>query len=238
MVKRQHTAPGSLLKLYEKLLLLYPKHYRDEYGEQLLLTTFDMLTDTPEGAAQSKLWTRIFIDLCASASKERYAALSNALQNIEKRRMEGRYTRVSLITTVGILGVCGVVFGVFFSQNQGTSSMIAPMTSFEEVQTLSVGAKESCLPHSTKAASLVKADDRILVYSSLESSTFEQAVSYGIRDVPAGTTYDVSVHSYDGTLVHGSLIYEKQYGTYNYIVKKLPNAGEWDFVSMIACTDK
>lgn len=85
------------------------------------------------------------------------------------------------------------------------------------------------------AAAAVKADDKFYDENE-EYSSFEMTASLGIIDVPAGTNYEVTIQRYDGTLAQGAVIYDGDYGTYNYTIEKTAEKGEWRFVSMIACT--
>lgn len=49
--------------LYSKLLAFYPKEYREQYGEQLLQTTADMLDEVNIPGSKLAIWTRVAIDL-------------------------------------------------------------------------------------------------------------------------------------------------------------------------------
>lgn len=55
-----------------------------------------------------------------------------------------------------------------------------------------------------------------------------------IYDVPAGTNVDVNVNNYNGgDTVTGSLIYPKQYGSYNYTLTKQTDG--WRFTQFAGC---
>jgi hypothetical protein len=49
--------------LYSKLLGLYPKRYRQQYGEQILQTTADMLDESVKTKSKLAVWTRVSINL-------------------------------------------------------------------------------------------------------------------------------------------------------------------------------
>ena len=49
--------------LYSKLIRLYPKHYRQQYGEQLLQTTADMLDESVGTKSKLAIWMRVTINL-------------------------------------------------------------------------------------------------------------------------------------------------------------------------------
>ena len=53
---------------YSKLLRLYPKPYREQYGEQMLQTLADMLDTEPEH--ETSIWLRTIIDLPFSLTKQ------------------------------------------------------------------------------------------------------------------------------------------------------------------------
>ncbi len=55
-----------------------------------------------------------------------------------------------------------------------------------------------------------------------------------IYDVPAGTSVDVSIATYDGSdTVTGSLAYSDTYGRYNFTAKK--QSGEWRYTDFVGC---
>jgi hypothetical protein len=116
--------------------------------------------------------------------------------------------------------------------------VIKPMSSLKQVRALSKGTQADCLANNKQAVAAVKKDDITHDFKGNKFSNFEMAASGGIRDVPAGTNYEVNIGSYDGTTAKGSVIYEGDYGTYNYTIQKLSGHGEWRFISMTACSDK
>jgi hypothetical protein len=127
-----------------------------------------------------------------------------------------------------------MVVGVVVLRNQ-PAGIISPMSSLEKARQLSQGNKDACLPNNAQARQAVADDDVIMKYEDTTFSQFELVGSEGIRDVPAGTDYDMTVHSYKNGTATGSLAYEKDYGTYNYTIQKQAKKGEWKFVSMKAC---
>jgi hypothetical protein len=53
--------------LYTRLLLLYPAHYRRQYGEPMVQTFDDMLADEPTRLGRASLWLRALWDIPQSA---------------------------------------------------------------------------------------------------------------------------------------------------------------------------
>jgi hypothetical protein len=56
--------------------------------------------------------------------------------------------------------------------------------------------------------------------SKQDQTNIENSVMGYIIDVPAGTNVDINIAAYDGETASGSAIYEKNYGMYNFTVKK------------------
>ncbi len=67
--------------LYERLLKLYPKSYRDKYGEQMAQTLSDMLADQPSKAAQSLTRLRAIIDLPVHVVQQNVMVVGDTLMN-------------------------------------------------------------------------------------------------------------------------------------------------------------
>jgi len=65
------------LRRYQMLLVLYPRSFREEYGEQMVQVFEDLAVSTHRGgdAVRRDLWGRVLRDLVVSAPRERGAAL-------------------------------------------------------------------------------------------------------------------------------------------------------------------
>ena len=61
------------LRIYTKLLSLYPGTYRQQYGNQMLATLHDMLENSGDRKARAAVWLRVFADLPASIVREQLA---------------------------------------------------------------------------------------------------------------------------------------------------------------------
>lgn len=139
-----------------------------------------------------------------------------------------------LFIAAGTVGVLVAVVTAVYVLNNREASVISPLSSMEQARALSEGKKDKCLAENKQAASAVNEDDTYLDEEQ-QFSRFELIASEGIKDVPAGTNYDITINNYDGKNVKGAVKYDKDFGTYNYIIKKENGAGNWKFVSMTAC---
>lgn len=139
-----------------------------------------------------------------------------------------------LILSVGLISViCLVLLGYHYSSR--TAEPIPPGALLEQARELSKGRKGVCLDTNQQAASAVGADDGYLEWNGEKISKFEMAAGFAIADIPAGTDYDVIVNSYDDGVARGSMVYQGDYGSYNYEMKKSSAKGEWSLVSTVAC---
>ncbi len=228
---------GKPLWLYRKLLLLYPKHYRDEYADQLMLTTADMLADVTSDGERRCLWFRVFSDLFMTVGKEHYAGLDEILNNGKRSAEMIKALKAKLLITAGVISLFGIIATAALLLDNHQAPAIMPMSSLEQAEALSADEEDACIADNQQAIAAVKKDDTMFEYAGKQFSMFEQTASRGIMDVPAGTNYTVSIGSYDGSVAKGAILYEREYGTYNYSIKKLAGASEWEFVSMTACSD-
>jgi hypothetical protein len=151
--------------------------------------------------------------------------------------MSSKTMRIKIFIAGGIVVLLAVAV-TFVLLNGRQATIIPPMSSLEQVRELSKGKKDTCLTDNQQAADAVKRDDTSLDYAGNKFSRFEMVASEGIMDVPAGTNYEMAITTYDGTTVRGAIAYEKDYGAYNYTIKKLAGVGEWRFVSMTACNNQ
>lgn len=210
---------------YAKLLRLYPRGYRQRFAEPMQQMFGDMCREhRASGEPMFGFVLKVYADTGAAVIKE---CLKEVVMNTKT-------TRGKCILVAGVAGALVLIGGLAFILNNRPSSVIKPSSSLKQAREQSKGKKEACLSNSTTAASAVRADDNYIGGAD-EFSAFEMTGSEGIRDVPAGTNYEMTIHSYKDGRATGAVIYDKDYGKYNYVIKKLPKAGEWRFVSMVAC---
>lgn len=168
---------------------------------------------------------RTYAETFANVAKERANDMSTSL----------RTNRSKIIIGVGGLGLLSVAsIFMLFNNNPNPAQSISPLSSLERVRQLSKGKKETCLANNQHAMDSVRSDDDAVGESS-KFSKFDLAASSGIYDVPAGTSYELTINTYENSVATGSLEYEQSYGTYNYVIKKLADVRQWEFVSMTAC---
>ncbi|MDB5175243.1 MAG: hypothetical protein JWM81_101 [Candidatus Saccharibacteria bacterium] len=85
-----------LLRAYRKLITLFPKSYRGEYGEQMVQTLADMLADQPSRLGRVTVWLRAASDLLRSLLQQNYAVVGHAYANTTPEYVR-RNTQVSLL---------------------------------------------------------------------------------------------------------------------------------------------
>ena len=89
------------LRTYERLLVLYPRSFRQEYGDDMVQVFGDLITHRADGR-QGRVWPRMFGDLATSASRQRIAQLSSAA-----RGGSGGWILLVLIALAGLTLVMG-----------------------------------------------------------------------------------------------------------------------------------
>lgn len=149
-----------------------------------------------------------------------------------------------LATAALFMTVLAATFITHSQQNANQTSQAVPVqkkaqaipvgTYFDQAKKLSVGKKPACLANTPTAEAAIKNDDTY-VDNNPEWSRFELAASAGIADVPAGTNFETTTNSYDGKIAFGTIVYDKQYGSYNYLIQKNAGAGQWQLTTFTAC---
>ena len=105
------------------------------------------------------------------------------------------------------------------------------------------GSNASYKPLSMKQALALPKDGVCLANNDTVKTTVEGQKGLGeddglwtsqIYDVPAGTVVDVNIASYnESDTITGSLVYLKQYGSYNFTVTK--QADGWRYTQFVGC---
>ena len=91
---------------YASLLRLYPKAYRQRYGQEILQTTADMLNDVPNRGALLSTQTRLAIDLSLNAGKQQLNYVGGVMQSEMPRyiKLNGLVASIMLIPfAVGLI---------------------------------------------------------------------------------------------------------------------------------------
>jgi len=208
---------------YAKLLQLYPTSYRRQFAEPMQQMFVDLCHErTQNGLDTRGLAYRLYAETLMGA----------LTQHLQETRMNLKTTQAKV--TIGV-GLIGIIAAIAILSNRPTAQLLHPGLGLKQVRQLSKGTKSACLADSSAAANAVKHDDTFQVYKGTKFSNFESAAGIAITDVPAGTNYHLAINSYANKTVTGTLAYEKDYGTYNYTIKKLPAAGQWQLMSIVAC---
>jgi len=92
--------------VYAKLLGLYPKLYRQEYGEQMKQTLADMLDDEPNRLGRIYIWAQVGLDLPFTALHQNLIAKKGHSMQKHFPRMNKRAFIISLVIII-LLGVAG-----------------------------------------------------------------------------------------------------------------------------------
>ena len=66
--------------IYSSLLRLYPKSYREQYGDQILQVTADMLDAAPNNRAKLAAWAQIAADMPANITKAQLQYIGGTMQ--------------------------------------------------------------------------------------------------------------------------------------------------------------
>lgn len=208
-------------RIYRALLHLYPKGHREEYGEQMIQTLEDLLTDPKSGHSKLSIWLRVSSELPVNVIEEHIHNLEG--MSMETRKALGKRLAIGLgALSLILLGVLVVMF--YINNKQPVQTTLAQVQNVSE-----------------KATCLLKQDDSSLVIPTAESTYITNAAMTGIIDVPAGTNVDVHIETYDGTNATGTSVYPDKYGSYNFTVKKTGNdstdtyTGGWLITEIKAC---
>lgn len=211
---------------YKRLLGLYPVSYQQRFAEPMLQTFSDLCHEHVQ-ADKELFWfaMQTYIGTFIEIIKE----------HIKGGIMSNRAAKIRVLAVVSGLGAVLIVAGFIFISSDQAAQSIAPLSSLEQARELSKGKKDACLMDQAHAVDAVRADDGFFEFNDEKISKFEMSASSAIMDIPAGTEYKMTIHSYDGGVAKGAMAYEYGYGIYNYEIKKSPEAGEWELVSVVAC---
>lgn len=212
---------------YANLLHMYPVSYRERFAEPMLQTFTDLCHERERsGDSLFAFAAGTYVETFAEIVKE----------HVKGVIMSSKVTKIKIFTGVaGVAVLASVTAFAIWGNRPPVAQSISPLSSLDQVRELSKGEKDACLMDSQQAVDAVKKDDRTITFGEEEISNFEMAASSAIMDVPAGTEYKLTIHSYEDGVVKGAMAYEYGYGIYNYTIKKLSKVGEWELVSTVAC---
>jgi putative ABC transport system permease protein len=93
-------------RLYRRLLRLYPRDFRDEYGEEMSRLFRDR---TSEGS--SRLWLQVLGDLLVHAPKEHWSMLKQDLRYATRMLLRAPAFAATVIATLALgIGANSVIF--------------------------------------------------------------------------------------------------------------------------------
>ena len=133
---------------------------------------------------------------------------------------------IGILIFIVLLG--GVVFVLWNKSTQGD----------EQTQlTLKFSDLQAHYP-SDPASCLTTNDDPNLTLNTSDQAGIESAAFGTVIDIPAGTSGNVHIKTYDKTSATGTLLFESTYGNYNFTAKKADantNQESWVVTTFVAC---
>lgn len=216
----------SYKSFYAKLIRFYPKSFQQRFAEPMLQTFGDMCRERVEARESLGAFAlKIYLETILQILKEQLKEVVKIMKYSNKR--------ATLIggSIVAILAI-GVIVGTLRNTD---GNIIKPGSTIEQAQKKAEGKKVACLASNEDAIKAVEKNDKIVTVENVEFSNFGTTVTSGIIDVPAGTNADQKISSYTEGIAKGSLIYDGNYGDYNFEMKYLGQPGEWELVSLTPC---
>jgi len=104
--------------LYEQLLRLYPKSYKQQYGDQMCQTLKDMLDDAADGTERKKIWARAITELPTSIAKAQFSYVGGIMQNETPHYVKQTGLMASLLVVPFFLAfIANTVDNLLFGHN-------------------------------------------------------------------------------------------------------------------------
>ncbi|HYH75728.1 MAG TPA: hypothetical protein VD735_07275 [Candidatus Saccharimonadales bacterium] len=89
-----------LLALYRLVLRLYPRGFRQQYGEPMFQTLTDMLDDQPSTTARAGVWLRVLFDLQSTVIRQQLQHTGETIM-----RTTNKVLIAGVCLTVAVIGV-------------------------------------------------------------------------------------------------------------------------------------
>lgn len=211
---------------YARLLRLYPRSYRTQFAEPMQQMFADLCNERMQAGEEMSIFIlSTYINTFVSIVRER---ANYTYKNISENRTK-IFIGVGGLSLVAIAPVVNVLL------NNRPAQSISPFSYFEQAQTLSKGKKEACLPNNQQAVDAIKNYDDVIDHDGNQSSKFDITASTGIIDIPATTHYEITKNTYQDGIAKGTIAYENDYGTYNYVIERQSDTDQRQLESMIAC---
>ena len=195
---------------YRALLWLYPKAHREEFGEQMLQTLDDMLSDHTEASERIAVWLRIGRELPLNIVEEHINNLEEVSMN---KALRSRRVGVGIGAGVVIIALA-VSIGIALHRSNPYSP-----TTYAQLQRTS--SRPVCLQKDT---------NKNLPVDSADTNYIGNVIATSITDAHAGTNVNVYFKTYSGSSATGTAAYSSYYGNYNYTVQKVASNSTNNFV--------
>lgn len=205
---------------YHAVLLLYPKDHRREYGEQMVQTLDDLLSEHEDSSHRLGIWLRVLIELPSNLVVEHV----NNLKGVGMNSVKSINKKVVATTVMGLIFIIAAVVFLLIRKEEYTPTTL------------------SNVPQSAPLAACVQPKENLDISVKPDDETFiANAVASSIVDVLAGTNVDVYLSSYEGSAASGSAIYADNFGNYNFTAEKKTSnetnnyVGGWEISKIEKC---
>jgi hypothetical protein len=203
------------------MLHLYPKNHIREYGEQMVQTFDDLLSEDDGKQHAFAIWFRIGRELPLNIIEEH-------TNNLKGVNMDNIKSNKRVLVIGGAVALLTIGIGTSFVLRNNAE--FSP-TTLSKVQ--HSGEKPACSEAAPASNSPVATEDE---------TNINNAVTTSIIDVPAGTQVDTYFKSAsnDSKTRTGTAIYSGSYGKYNFTAKKNAQdsndfSGGWKITNFEAC---
>ena len=189
-------------RVYRALLRLYPKAHRHEYGELMVQTFDDLLSENTGAGHAAAIWLRVVGELPSNIVQEH-------IHNLEGKKMSDfrPNKRMVITTSAVVVSLVGLGVGIVLATRPDKPFV---GTYFARVQ--KPAHKPACITRTRHNAALGVSDK--------EEGFVAQAVAGSIWDVPAGNTVDAYIQTYEPKKAVGTAVYSGKYGTYNFVAER------------------
>jgi hypothetical protein len=99
-------------RLYRALLQLYPRRFRDHYGQEMVQVLDDLLAEEASVTARTAVWLRVYSELPYSIIYENISNLGDdRMSKLNKlNKLNGRFSKRTVGLTVGVVLIVALVF--------------------------------------------------------------------------------------------------------------------------------
>ncbi len=209
-------------RVYRALLHLYPKAHRAEYGEQMVQTLDDILSDHRDAQGRIAIWFRVSLEMPLNIIEEHVNNLEEIRMDKLAKKFNGRLIGIMSAVVFAVAGVG--LYTVLHQQHDFSGITLA--------QAQRPTGRPACLQAKTNPNLKASQQDQQFIANANTAS---------IIDVPAGTNVDSYLKTYNGSSATGTSVYSGKYGRYNFVAKKVADnatnnyVGGWRITHFEAC---